>query len=337
MRDVYLCATPLHLLITLVNIATNGKTSVIYLVSPSADMIHYFERLKNKILEIENVESVIVRKRRRVWDHLGISFLIDRFYQTIYIKSKYKLFSFAWNPYSLFFSSNYLFKKAKKVVFIEDAELMYKYPENKKIKKILRKYVYRINYDFTSEDKVEKILVSHPEKFPINIQRKSELLDFSKLISNLKEDSKTKIFELFDFDFNFDNQNNESVLIMTQPLSENKYITENEKKSIFNDIVVFYERKGYQVFLKKHPLDSSNYPFEENVSQINKFIPSEILEMVNYEFSKVVSIASSGIFSVPSKVKMNVCSDFFDDPSYNHIRVCLKIFLDRELANDYKE
>ena len=67
-----------------------------------------------------------------------------------------------------------------------------------------------------------------------------EKLNLKDIFCNIDEDTKNSIIKVFDAYLDLNIFNEPSILILTQPLSEDGYISENKKIELFNNIVQEY-------------------------------------------------------------------------------------------------
>lgn len=323
MIDVYVCGTPLHMLSAFSLISEKKNNAIILFETYNQDIYSFYSGRKNVIHGFNYLIDIQIVKRSSILDRSFLGYFIDYLLYKKLINQKFRLVTYTWNPYSLFFSSNILFKLSKDVTCIEDAELVYMYPKDSRFKQLIREKIYRIEYNFVDNQKVKEFHLTNIEKFEDKIQKKAIRYSITENLDNLALDKKSKkiIVDFFGFSEKFHSlvKNDKVALLMTQPLSETGYIKEKEKIEVFNYMYNMLDKKGYKVILKKHPLDTTFYEFENNVEEINRFIPSELFRMTRTKFDLVISVNTSGVFSVPAVKKMNICESFFDKPSAPHV------------------
>ncbi|HFR3771744.1 TPA: glycosyltransferase family 52, partial [Streptococcus suis] len=122
--------------------------------------------------------------------------------------------------------------------------------------------------------------------------------------SKLSTQQKSDIIALF---INSDIQHSiealsDAKIVLTQPLSEDGYITEQEKIGKYLGIIRDLERSNV-VILKKHPRDKTRYDFE-NVIVLDGTFPSEIFNLLNIVFDTAISICSSSIDNINAHRKI---------------------------------
>lgn len=92
------------------------------------------------------------------------------------------------------------------------------------------------------------------------------------------------------------------VLLLTQPLSEDKIITEKEKIDIYREILLKENEKN--IYIKAHPREKTNYKevFKEfNINIIENSFPIEICLLLDIKFEKVITLFSTGALSFKGK------------------------------------
>ena len=85
---------------------------------------------------------------------------------------------------------------------------------------------------------------------------------------------------------------NKRVLI-TQPLSEDKFLSEKEKMHLYSRIMDYIGRDN--LVIKKHPRDISNYDCC-NVESVTTNIPLQLLSLNGIRFSEAITISSTAVF-----------------------------------------
>ena len=152
--------------------------------------------------------------------------------------------------------------------------------------------------DRPSDKIFKEIYVTNPENLPNNIQGKAKKMDLDLLVNNLDENEKEELAEFFLKDFISDNKGIKKLLIITQPLSEDGFITEEYKIHLYKKISQEYSQKGYTVYLKPHPREKTNYA--SLLPKEGKIIPGSFpLEIFNLKslitFDTGITIFSSAL------------------------------------------
>tara|TARA_B100001939_G_scaffold324518_1_gene316594 strand:- start:4738 stop:5658 length:921 start_codon:yes stop_codon:yes gene_type:complete len=182
------------------------------------------------------------------------------------------------------------------ITLIEDGERSY--IARLGLGKILkRKYLYRSYIGEGVDEAVNCIQVQRPGELPSRIRDKAKKLNLKHLSNKLSENQIEKIFRIFGLP-KFDlNKIKNGVLLITQPLSEDGFISEKEKLDLYKKIIdenIF----GKPIFLKPHPREETNYNevFQENINYIPRAFPLEIFNLQSsIKFQVGITIWSSSI------------------------------------------
>lgn len=144
-----------------------------------------------------------------------------------------------------------------------------------------RKYLIKFPILKGYDDQIKEIFVQEPHRLKDNfLKNKSKLLNLSSLENELTEIEKNNIVEEF-IDFKILSPNKIKIIIITQPLSEDKLISENMKIKLYTKVVNDSKLKGFEVYFKQHPREVTNYTFGNDVINIPKLLPLEILNLSN--------------------------------------------------------
>ena len=293
--NFYVCSTPYHLFITLCMINKSDEQNYIYMSTPEDQVFKLFKNYKSKIIEMFNVEDVFIRKRNNLKERLFIEQINDKkeYKRIKSIVENSKVFIFPWHEYGLYSVSEYIFKKSKDVILVEDGGTSYAKEEPSKIEKIIKKYIYFRDIEFYKKEKISKVLVQYPEKFSDKLYNRIEKLDLSYIVKNI--------------DIPFLNDN--CIVILTQPLSEDGYIKEEEKIEIYKKLANKYN-ENYNVIIKKHPREKTNYRIE-GTRELDGNFPSEIFIILGIQFEKAIGICTGAIKLINAKECINIDEDFF--------------------------
>lgn len=176
---------------------------------------------------------------------------------------------------------------------------------NNYLKKVIiekRRTDYR---KFGLSEKIEKIYLTGILPIPELIRNKVEIINIKKLWRDLSQKHKEEILEVFNLNLDKLQQYNiisGKKLLLTQPLSEDKIITEQEKIDIYREILL--KENGKNIYIKAHPREKTNYKevFKEfNINIIENSFPIEICLLLDIEFEKVITLFSTGALSFKGK------------------------------------
>lgn len=178
---------------------------------------------------------------------------------------------------------------------LEDGLLVYREIHNP-ITRII-KFIHSVP-DRPSDALFREICVAHPEKLPARVQSKAQKLTSDTLVKTLNSQEKQELTDFFLKDFAPDTEHSKSLLIITQPLSEDHFVSEEYKLDLYKKIADDYHKKGYQIYLKMHPRETSNYSLV--LPADGKIIPASFpLEILNLHpsltFEKGITLFSSAL------------------------------------------
>lgn len=172
------------------------------------------------------------------------------------------------------------------------------YLKTKNIKIFRDKFLKRCknNYMvFGLSSKINKIYLTGLSKIPSMIENKVELVNIKEIWKKLDLKKKEEIMEKFNFkndDFKEIVKFKEKILLITQPLSEDKIITEEEKIKIYREIIEKYSIE--KIIIKPHPREETNYKlYFPNVEIIKGKFPLEILSLMDITFKEVITLFST--------------------------------------------
>lgn len=272
-------------------------------------------KMKEKIEERFNNIKVIISSK----SYSDVKNKIDKYYDEIYL--------FHWVAYKM--PEMYIYKKFNKSKFfmVEDGVNHYGGIQKSIVnKKIYLKYL--INYcvigskDLTLKNNVENIYVTYLDKYPSYMREKLKSVDskYSK-----KEGINQKILDVFEVQIPNSKKNyKDNILVFTQPLSEDGFIPEETKINIYTNIVDELEKKGYLVFFKSHPRELTLYNFNENIINLKKDFPAEILNFTGIKFNAAIAVCSGSIDTIDAKNKIKLYPEFFETMDYKNMEEIIK-------------
>lgn len=130
------------------------------------------------------------------------------------------------------------------------------------------------------DKEITKLFAQFPNKLPIELQKKSIELNIEKEVAKLDKKTKKDIFEIFLSYENFKLDNKNNALILTQPLSEDGIVKDEEEKiNMYRDLISKVP-SHLNVVLKTHPREKTKY--EEHFKDIivlPGLFPVEILAL----------------------------------------------------------
>ncbi|WP_300619707.1 glycosyltransferase family 52 [uncultured Fusobacterium sp.] len=217
--------------------------------------------------------------------------------------------------FSQFFLNNF----NGKAILLEDGTINYNEKilleeKNKKLKKIkINHFMKKVIVEkikkeyrrFGLSEKIQEIYLTGLLPIPDLINNKVKIINISDEWEKLSKKDKEEILRVFKISSkSFENLKVEKnkVLLLTQPLSEDKIITEKEKINIYREILL--KENGKNIYIKAHPREKTNYKevFKEfNINIIENSFPIEICLLLDIKFEKVITLFSTGALSFKGK------------------------------------
>lgn len=205
----------------------------------------------------------------------------NRIYLKIILKTlNFKEFQIFGYNHTLY---NYIFLSEKKYI-IEDGLKDY-IPEVYK-KNLKSKLVKKIYY-------TETLM----KKFKIDEHKKIQKLNLQNLWDKQSFENKQRILEIFDVDISILKElEDKKIILFTQPLSEDKFITEKEKIEIYKKILKNCEEK--KIVIKPHPREETDYlKYFPNFYILEAKYPIELLVLNGLKIDKVITLFSTAVFN----------------------------------------
>lgn len=175
------------------------------------------------------------------------------------------------------------------------------------------KYIKKINCYYGiygTSSKIDKIYLTGILPIPEIIKAKVEIVNIEKLWEELDKKKKTEILNIFNInleELELLRKEKEKILLITQPLSEDGIVKEEEKIELYKEILL--ERRIKKVFIKPHPREKTNYieVFRNIGIEIkvlpNEF-PAEIFMLLDMSFKKVITIFSTAVLNFKHKYEI---------------------------------
>ena len=165
-----------------------------------------------------------------------------------------------------------------------------------KLLKFFGFYINELYEGFGTHKNIKKVYLTKNE-VPEIIKNKVEIINMQKIWQGLSENEKNEILEIFNINLDKIDFNNDFVLILTEPFTEEQFTTLEEELSIYNNLIEKFKDK--EVILKPHPRDPKNYyEIFPDIKIIDKYFPIELLGLVGIEPSIACSIVSTALLNL---------------------------------------
>ena len=148
---------------------------------------------------------------------------------------------------------------------------------------------------FGTHKNIKKVYLTKTD-VPEIIKNKSVIINIEILWKGLTHIEKNEILSIFNMNINKIKLKSETVLILTQPLSDEKFMTFKEEIAIYQNMIEKFQDK--QIIIKPHPRDSKNYEnIFQNIEIISKDFPIELLSLIGINPKVVCSITSTSLLN----------------------------------------
>lgn len=168
------------------------------------------------------------------------------------------------------------------------------------LKEFRRKYILKTFVGDGLDDHVKEIEVQYPDKLVKRLKHKGKKLELKKMEEELSAENRDKILKLFMCGLQIELTGRKKLLLITQPLSEDKHMTENQKVEMYNQILKHYVDR-YSLFIKPHPREETNYQekINYNFTSIPQGFPLEMFDYLNgIHFELGITVSSSSLYNI---------------------------------------
>lgn len=144
---------------------------------------------------------------------------------------------------------------------------------------------------FGTHKNIKKIYLTKKE-IPKIIKDKTEVIDLQKLWNEKTETEKNHILELFNIKEAINNINDNTILLLTQCISEDNILPFDEEINIYNYLIK--KQKDKNIVIKTHPREKKDYHliFPE-LTVIDQPFPLEIFKVIDVNIKKIITVSST--------------------------------------------
>lgn len=318
--SLYVCSTPHHVLVALCTMYLKREKGYIYISNNVDELSDYLKWLTGNLDKLELVDRAQYRRRKNFLDAIYVETLKD-FFEKPQLKELITKYNstviFPWNVFSIQKKAVSIYNMSKNVTLIEDGSMVYKKKADNPIKKIIKKSLFGIKYNFVNDAKISEIKVSFPNEYPEAFRNKISKLDMDVLMENIDHEDIVTIISAFidtetvrKLEDISTTTSKSKILILTQPFYLFNGVPQERQIEMYRDIYETYKDK-YDIFIKKHPSDKLDYNFE-GVIEINGKFPSELLNYMDIEFEKAIGICTSAVDQIRANERINTDPHFFE-------------------------
>lgn len=178
-------------------------------------------------------------------------------------------------------------------------------------------------------DRCEKIYLTSSlcEKIPQGLENKAEIINLQELWNKKSEWEKNLIKEVFGFnDSIFEKVKGNSVMLFTQPMSEDGILSEERKIEIYSQVIAKYPNSS--IIIKAHPREKTDYSkyFPECYVMKEKY-PVELLSVMGIKLERVVTLFSTAVFGFGKDVAIDFYGTEIDDKLFKRFGSCDNIMV----------
>lgn len=163
-----------------------------------------------------------------------------------------------------------------------------------------RKYLLQTFIGEGNDNEVKEIHVQHPENLHSRISHKGLKLDLKTMQRSLSPQDNERILKVFMGSYKPVFNSSKKVILLTQPLSEDQFITEQDKLNLYASILKKYS-SDYELFIKPHPREKTDYAKSLGlpISEIPRAFPLEMFDLMNtINFDVGITVSSGSIKNV---------------------------------------
>ncbi|MDM9630361.1 glycosyltransferase family 52 [Robiginitalea aurantiaca] len=210
----------------------------------------------------------------------------------------------------------------KGISMIEDGARTYR-QRHSPIEQYIKSFITKTPIGGGFDREVKTLYAQFPDRLPSALQKKAVELNIKKEVAGLDAETKQEIFEVFLPADSFKVEGDNTALILTQPLSEDKMIRdEAEKIAIYKDVLSRVPPE-MNIILKMHPRETTRYEKHfDNITVLPGLFPIEILELRSgFHFEQGYTLWSTGLSNLENvKERFFLGKDYLDKISVKAVR-----------------
>lgn len=178
-------------------------------------------------------------------------------------------------------------------------------------------------------DKVEKVYLTSSlcEEIPQGLKDRAEVIDIQELWDKKSEREKCLIKRAFNFnDEIFEKISGESIMLFTQPMSEDGILSEDRKIELYSKVLEKYPEKS--IIIKPHPREKTDYSkyFPQCYVMKEKY-PVELLAVMGIKLERVVTLFSTAVFGFGKDVAIDFYGTEVDNKLFERFGSCDNIMV----------
>jgi len=150
-------------------------------------------------------------------------------------------------------------------------------------------YVFKMNEGFGTHENIKKVYLTK-NQIPLEIKNKAQIIHMDELWNMKSSQEKDMILKIFNLEKITQYFNQNLVLLLTEPLSEQDLLPFEEEIAIYEECI----KKFPNIIIKTHPREEKNYSkIFPTVKVLNSPFPVELLKYVGVNIDKIVTVCST--------------------------------------------
>lgn len=271
----------------------------------------FFDDFDKEIIERIYHKKEIFSKKK-INNFIGEYIYINKLKYSKKVKKykNYEIYGYDFSTFGKIFSRYDLNLIEDGIGYYEEILPKYKISKLKKIKQMIKNFVYTCDCkDFGFNKRVKNIyLTSYFQNYnlPEKIERKKILLNLKEMWNKKSKVEKDYIINIFGITREeIEILNKGTIILFTQPLSEIGLIDESLKIKIYSKILKKYPKD--KVIIKPHYRETTDYNlYFPNYLLLKGKYPAELLDFISNNLERVITIYSTAVFSFNKYVKVDI-------------------------------
>lgn len=186
-----------------------------------------------------------------------------------------------------------------KMCVIEDGLANYTIPPSRRKFKLLKKI---LGGPLMSQETlgystcVNKLYLTGMAPIPEKLKGKVVVINLQQMWDSCQDFKKEQILKKFNISKELlEEFSSVTSILLTQPLSEDKAITEEEKISLYSNII-----STSKIAIKPHPRERTNYKqYFPNATILEPYLPIELITLLGIRFKDVYTVFSTSALNMP--------------------------------------
>lgn len=160
---------------------------------------------------------------------------------------------------------------------------------------------------------ISKIYLTGMREIPEEIREKVELINLKKLWEKMSEEEKKEILKVFNIrKEEMEIFKKRRIILITQTISEDTQITEEEKIDIYRKILSKYNEN--EILIKPHPREVTDYKkYFKNIEILRREIPMEMISFLVENLEEVITLFSTSAFEFKDVCKVKFLGTEYDE------------------------